>query len=92
MDAVTISEEIGVRKPERVAFEVAAARCGSTPSRDVWFIGDNPETDIVGALEAGLSTIWVGDTAEWPSHLPSSDRSSPDVRGAITELLTEVAQ
>jgi HAD superfamily hydrolase (TIGR01549 family) len=53
LDAVAISEEIGVAKPAAAAFERAAAMIGCSPA-DVAMVGDSPEADIAGAIGAGL--------------------------------------
>ncbi|MFI9823396.1 HAD family hydrolase [Streptomyces sp. NPDC052013] len=64
-DGVTISEGVGVRKPERALFEAAAAACGVPLSAGSWMVGDNPATDIAGAQTAGLRTAWVAGGREW---------------------------
>ncbi|MEU3007875.1 HAD family hydrolase [Streptomyces sp. NPDC007020] len=62
---VTISEGVGVRKPERALFDAAAAACGVSLAGGGWMVGDNPVTDIAGASAAGLRTAWVGGAGEW---------------------------
>ena len=42
VDAVCISGALGVRKPERRIFELAAERAGAALDNG-WMIGDNPE-------------------------------------------------
>jgi putative hydrolase of the HAD superfamily len=54
LDAVAISEEIGVAKPEPQAFYRAAAMIGCRPA-EVAMVGDSPEYDIAGAIAAGLA-------------------------------------
>lgn len=54
LDAVAISEEIGVAKPAPEAFARAAAMIGCEPS-EVAMVGDSPEADIEGAINAGLA-------------------------------------
>ena len=54
LDAVAISEEIGVAKPEPEAFYRAAELIGCGPS-EVAMVGDSPEYDIAGAVAAGLA-------------------------------------
>ncbi|MEV7913960.1 HAD family hydrolase [Streptomyces griseus] len=58
-DAVTISEAVGPRKPQRALFEAAAAACGVPLTAGGWIVGDNPDTDMAGARAAGLRTVWV---------------------------------
>ena len=61
LDAVAISEEIGVAKPDREAFRYAAAMLGVSPER-VAMVGDSPVYDIAGALDAGLAAaVLIGE-------------------------------
>ncbi|MFJ2781562.1 HAD-IA family hydrolase [Kitasatospora sp. NPDC087315] len=66
VDAVCISEEIGVRKPGHGIFEAAAASVGRNLSQGGWMIGDNADLDIVGGRNAGLRTIWISHGRDWP--------------------------
>nr|WP_237523676.1 HAD family hydrolase [Streptomyces sp. SID4926] len=72
-DAVTISEAVGARKPERALFDAAAVACGASLAAGGWMIGDNPATDMAGASAAGLRTAWVADGREWTDgpHQPN---------------------
>ena len=54
LDAVAISEEIGIAKPEPEAFHQAARMIGCEPV-EVAMVGDSPESDIAGAIAAGLA-------------------------------------
>lgn len=65
VDGVTISEAVGVRKPEGAVFEAAAAACGTSLATGGWMVGDNPATDMAGARAVGLRTVWVADAREW---------------------------
>ncbi len=56
-DAVLISEEIGITKPDRAIFNVALSRLDCAPG-DAVMVGDNWETDIMGARAAGIAAIW----------------------------------
>ena len=54
LDAIAISEEIGVAKPAAEAFALAAAMIGCEPP-EVAMVGDSPEADIMGGAGAGLA-------------------------------------
>jgi putative hydrolase of the HAD superfamily len=54
LDAVAISEEIGVAKPDPAAFR-AALRMIDCESREVAMVGDSPVYDIAGAIDADLA-------------------------------------
>jgi len=57
LDAVVISEEVGVTKPDPRIFRLALGQLRRTAAETV-MIGDAWETDIVGARAAGLRPIW----------------------------------
>jgi putative hydrolase of the HAD superfamily len=63
-DAILISEAEGVRKPDAEIFHRAVGRCG-VHAREAIFVGDHPETDVGGALQAGLRAVWKV-TPYWP--------------------------
>lgn len=52
VDAVVLSDDAGVAKPDRRIFDYAVAQAGVAPDACL-MVGDNPDTDIVGALAAG---------------------------------------
>ena len=54
---VFVSERIGVRKPTPEAFAVLAKHF-ALPATSLWYVGDDPETDIAGAAAAGFTTVW----------------------------------
>ena len=56
-DRVFLSHELGMRKPERRAFERVAAELGVAPQR-VLFLDDN-EANIAGAGATGMRTVLV---------------------------------
>jgi putative hydrolase of the HAD superfamily len=56
-DAILVSEEEGVRKPDAEIFRRALQRCG-VAARDAVFVGDHPVADIEGAQRAGLTAVW----------------------------------
>ena len=57
-DAVAVSAEIGVRKPNAQIFADVCSKLKVSAGEAV-FIGDNWRTDIVGALRAGLTPVWI---------------------------------
>ena len=65
-DVVLISEKEGVRKPDAEIFHRALARCGVEPSEAI-FVGDHPDADVGGALQAGLRAVWKV-TPYWPCN------------------------
>lgn len=57
-DAVFISEEVGIAKPDPRIFRLAMSRLNASPDRSV-FIGDSLEHDMAGAGNAGMMTVYV---------------------------------
>lgn len=53
------------RKPDRRIFDLALEKAGLV-SEDVWYIGDQYECDIKGALSAGLFPVWYIGAIDLP--------------------------
>jgi putative hydrolase of the HAD superfamily len=84
---VVVSEVVGVRKPATAIFLLAAARLGADPRRTD-FVGDNPESDIVGAAAAGMRTAWLRHGRAWPEALlPVAPDFVVDALAEIVPLL-----
>jgi HAD superfamily hydrolase (TIGR01509 family) len=64
-DAVIISEEVGLRKPDPTIFRAAVEACTKQPRGAAWLIGDDPSDDIEGGAAAGLDTVWVSAGRQW---------------------------
>lgn len=59
LDAVIISEEIGVSKPNPLMVEKALDLLGCTDKREAVFLGDSHSADIAAAHNAGVDSIWL---------------------------------
>ncbi len=64
---VILSDVVGVNKPHPDIFKYALNKVGTTPDR-VIMIGDNLQTDIIGAYNSGIDQIWFN-----PGKKPSVD-------------------
>lgn len=60
-DAVVLSSESGSKKPSPAIFEKALRSLSARPD-DAVFVGDTWETDIEGALRAGLRAVYLDPT------------------------------
>ncbi|MEU3599471.1 HAD family hydrolase [Streptomyces sp. NPDC006798] len=60
-EAVVCAAELGVSKPAAEAFHTACAAVGLRPD-EVVYVGDEPDIDARGAVEAGLRGIWLDRT------------------------------
>jgi putative hydrolase of the HAD superfamily len=59
VDALVVSEEVGVQKPDPRIFELALARAGCGPA-EAAMLGDAWAVDVEGARAAGIGTIvWL---------------------------------
>ena len=59
LDAIAISGELGVAKPDREAFERALELLG-TKADETAMVGDSLENDVLGGIEAGLAAVvWL---------------------------------
>lgn len=57
VDALVVSEEAGVSKPDPAIFDIALGRLGAAAAEAV-MIGDSWAADVEGARAAGIRAIW----------------------------------
>ena len=57
-DAVVVSGDVGVKKPDPAIFVPALAQTGLATD-EVLFVGDSPEDDVAGARAAGLRPVLI---------------------------------
>lgn len=88
VDGCVVSGEVGIRKPDRRIFEIAAERAGADLDGPVWVIGDDPVADIGGGLQIGAETIWVNRGRQpWPAGVVKPHASFEDPVTAIEYVL-----
>ena len=75
IQSLTISGEIGVRKPNLKIFEVACERADVLPKEAV-YVGDTIQNDIVGANRAGMTSVFINRTSDKP--IPKIADEQPD--------------
>ncbi len=79
---VLVSDDLGIRKPNPQAFMALADALGLTPDQ-MLYVGDTPETDIVGALGVGMQAIWF----DWEQRPYAENLPRPThVIHALSEL------
>lgn len=64
---VVLSDAVGFNKPDVRIFEYAARLVDASPE-ECLMIGDNPSTDIAGALKAGWRTILFDPADKFPDE------------------------
>ncbi len=57
LSCIVLSDEFGIRKPDRRIFEHAAALLGAPPAKCL-FVGDSFPSDVVGSHLAGMRSCW----------------------------------
>ena len=85
-DLLIISEEVGVAKPDPAIFTHAFEKMGQPSLDRILMVGDTPESDIVGGINAGIDTCWLN----WQNKsLPASIRPHYEVSSpkALKQLL-----
>lgn len=55
---MVISDEIGIQKPDTRLFRYAEQETGATPDTAI-MVGDNPDNDMQGAINAGWRAIYI---------------------------------
>ena len=60
-DAVVVSAEIGIAKPDAAIFELALDSL-AVEREAVWHVGDSLTTDVAGGRGAGLTAVWLNRT------------------------------
>lgn len=90
-DPVLISAEVGMRKPHPHIFKIALTLCNTPPENTV-MVGDTLEADILGANNAGMTSVWVTRRAS-----PDTNHADiqPDASAAalieLPDILTSLA-
>ncbi len=70
-DALVVSEEVGVKKPDPRIFELALGRAGCGPEAAA-MLGDSWPVDVAGARAAGIGTVVWLNRAGLPCPEPAS--------------------
>ncbi|GLR08523.1 noncanonical pyrimidine nucleotidase, YjjG family [Mixta theicola] len=69
-DLLVISEQVGHAKPHPAIFNYALEKMGHPSPERVLMVGDNPDSDILGGINAGLKTCWLNaDGREKPAAI-----------------------
>ena len=77
----------GVGKPDVRIFHAAAQAAGVSP-HEVLHVGDDPELDVRGGLDAGMQTVWVNRGANDWQHAHHPHASVTDLQ-QLCDLLAQ---
>lgn len=81
-DALVISEQVGLPKPDAAIFDHTLQQLGNPARERVLMVGDTPESDILGGMNAGIKTCWLDHgTRPLPEHITPTWRVK-----SLTEL------
>lgn len=81
-EMLTISEEVGVAKPDPHIFTVALERMNLNAA-DVVMVGDSLTSDIAGALAMGMPCVWID------RHGLGPDAAPPGVLAVVAHDLSD---
>ncbi|HEX4214328.1 MAG TPA: HAD family hydrolase [Candidatus Dormibacteraeota bacterium] len=91
VDQLIASDLEGVQKPDPELFRIAARRLGGT-LEGAWMLGDQPVTDIAGAIAAKIDSVWVRPDPTWPDHGFSPTLIADSTPQAIDMVLDRASQ
>ncbi len=58
-ELIVISEQVGIAKPDKRIFEHTFSMIGNVDLSTVLMVGDNPDSDVLGGMNAGIDTCWL---------------------------------
>ena len=89
-DDVVTAVEVGYAKPDERIFNEAIRKSGAEAQR-ILHVGDNPEADIVGAANVGLTTVWMNSKSlVWPDQFIKPDITINKITELCDLLLPEI--
>ncbi|MEM0084229.1 MAG: HAD family hydrolase [Candidatus Methanomethylicia archaeon] len=83
LDSLTLSCIVGFRKPRPEIFKCALNSLSSDPSKSI-MVGDDYNTDIIGALNLGMKAIWF--TNDSSINYPFKTNSLENVLDIILKI------
>lgn len=89
---IIVSDEIGINKPDKRIFDYAVSETGAT--HPYLLVGDNAETDILGAMKAGWYAIWINHSGkEFPftEEYLKENNISPSLLWHVTDSIEKAA-
>ena len=84
-DTIVLSEDAGANKPSQAFFDYAFSKTGAKPETTL-MIGDNLQTDIFGAMAAGMDALLFN---RWGYDIKSG---GPEVPTYIVSKLLDIKQ
>lgn len=66
---VVASSDYGVRKPQKLLFEVGFSKTGLKPE-EIWYVGDKVKVDVVGSQSVGMTPVLFKNKRNIYSDIP----------------------
>jgi len=89
-DAIALSSDVGVRKPDSKIFHRLLQAMAVPPEAAV-FVGDNLFDDVYGASNVGMKTVWIGrESGRSDPTVAGSAKPDYVVEGGSYETLSEI--
>ena len=82
-DTIILSEDAGVNKPSPAYFDYALRQSGASRERTL-MIGDNLQTDILGALNSGIDALLFN---RWEVDVDEAPQSPTYVVASLQEIM-----
>ncbi len=67
---IIVSEDAGAQKPDSRIFDFAFIKTGARPEESL-LVGDDPQSDILGAQQAGMDQVWLAQSGETSPYAPT---------------------
>lgn len=75
-DKVFISEEMGVKKPDKAFFDAVISEIDEKDKEKICIIGDSMSSDILGGINSGIDTCFFNRTGEKGIYTPTYEVKS----------------
>lgn len=85
---VIASSDYGIRKPQKLIFEVGIVRSGLSPE-DIWYVGDKPTVDGLGSKSVGMTPIIFKSKRNQYGDIPK-DMIAIDDYKELTDILKNI--
>ena len=87
LDAIIISEEIGVSKPDPRMIDIALAALGCEDKSQAVLLGDSPTADIPAAAGAGVDSVFLDHRGRGSELATYTVRTLGEAQALLQEFL-----
>lgn len=82
VDAMVVSEELGVQKPDPAMIDHALRCLGCSDKSEALLVGDSLSSDMAAAANAGIRGVWYA-----PQEVPGPDSAAFSRIGSLRDLI-----